>query len=570
MSHHTFYHVRIYLFLHFPPKDSKFIERLKTYDKDNMNPKIVAEIKNDFMTNPDFDPNVIAKASKAAEGLCRWSCAMILYDRVAKVVAPKKAALEEAERVLNITMSALNAKKAALQQVEDDLNALQTQLDDAKTKKFQLETQASSCDTKIGRANELLDGLGGERQRWTEFAEQLGNKYQKLTGDVLISAGLIAYLGPFTAAYRQNQMLLWVNVVKEYNIPCSDNPTLSSTLGDAVKIRQWNIEGLPTDGFSVDNGIIVFNSRRWPLMIDPQGQANKWIRNMEKKANLQIIKLTDGNYLRALENSIQFGYPVLLENVGEELDPSLEPLLAKQLFKQGGVNCIRLGYSTVEYSESFRFYITTKLRNPHYLPETSVKVTVLNFMITAEGLDDQLLGIVVARERPELEEEKNALILQSASNKKQLKEIEDKILEVLSSSEGNILEDETAIKVLSSSKTLSNEISEKQAVAEETEKKIDEARLGYRPIAMHSTILFFSIADLANIEPMYQYSLTWFVNLFIMSIEASEKSENLETRLGNLREHFTYSLYCNICRSLFEKDKVSGRVKEIKASCASI
>lgn len=83
-------------------------------------------------------------------------------------------------------------------------------------------------------------------------------------------------------------------------------------------------------------------------------------------------------------------------------------------------------------------------------------------MITTEGLDDQLLGIVVARERPELEEEKNALILQSAENKRQLKEIEDKILEVLSSSEGNILEDETAIKILSSSKILSNEISEKQ------------------------------------------------------------------------------------------------------------
>lgn len=83
-------------------------------------------------------------------------------------------------------------------------------------------------------------------------------------------------------------------------------------------------------------------------------------------------------------------------------------------------------------------------------------------MITPEGLEDQLLGIVVARERPELEEEKNSLILQSAENKRQLKEIEDKILEVLSSSEGNILEDETAIQVLSSSKTLSNEIAEKQ------------------------------------------------------------------------------------------------------------
>ena len=83
-------------------------------------------------------------------------------------------------------------------------------------------------------------------------------------------------------------------------------------------------------------------------------------------------------------------------------------------------------------------------------------------MITTEGLQDQLLGIVVARERPELEEEKNQLILQSAENKRALKEIEDKILEVLSSSEGNILEDETAIEVLSSSKVLSNEITEKQ------------------------------------------------------------------------------------------------------------
>lgn len=103
---------------------------------------------------------------------------------------------------------------------------------------------------------------------------------------------------------------------------------------------------------------------------------------------------------------------------------------------------------------------------------------------------------------------------QSAENKKQLKSIEDKILEVLSSSEGNILEDETAIEVLSSSKKLANEIEEKQAIAEATEQKIDTARLGYKPIAVHSSVLFFSITDLANIEPMYQYSLTWSVTAY--------------------------------------------------------
>ena len=72
-------------------------------------------------------------------------------------------------------------------------------------------------------------------------------------------------------------------------------------------------------------------------MIDPQGQANKWIRNMEKEAGLLVIKLSDPNYLRTVENAVQFGKPVLLENVGETLDAALEPLLLKQTFKQVSV-----------------------------------------------------------------------------------------------------------------------------------------------------------------------------------------------------------------------------------------
>lgn len=112
-----------------------------------------------------------------------------------------------------------------------------------------------------------------------------------------------------------------------------------------------------------------------------------------------------------------------------------------------------------------------------------LQVALLNFMTTPEGLEDQLLGIVVAQERPDLEKQKSQLVVQGAQNKKRLQEIESAILKVLSDSKGNILEDEGAVNILQESKVVSDEISRKQRAAEKTEKSIDDARVSYKSIA---------------------------------------------------------------------------------------
>ena len=175
-------------------------------------------------------------------------------------------------------------------------------------------------------------------------------------------------------------------------------------------------------------------------------------------------------------------------------------MLLKITFKQGGNEVMKIGDNTIPYHQDFKFYMTTKLPNPHYAPEVSVKVTLLNFTITQEGLEDQLLGIVVAKERPDLEETKNNLIVQNAKMAAQLKDIESTILKLLSESQGNILDDEGLINTLAQSKVTSNEIEVKAKEAAETEVMIDKTREEYRPVAFHAALLFFCVADMATVN----------------------------------------------------------------------
>ena len=399
-------------------------------------------------------------------------------------------------------------------------------------------------------------GFGGEREKWASMSMKLEQRFIQLTGDILLATGTVAYLGYFPHNEREKEITKWQTKAQELKVPFSKDYSLQGALGNQITIQSWYMNGLLRDTLSTDNGIILTTAERWVLMIDPQDIANRWIKTMEKQKNLTVLKQSDKDFLRSLENCIQFGTPVLLENVGEFLHPALEPLLQKQTFQQGGSVCIKLGESTIEYSKDFRMYITTRLKNPHFPPETTAKITMVNFDISEDGLVDQLLGIIVARERPELEEERSQVISQINENKKNLEDIENKILSVLFSSKGNILEDEIAIKTLSSSKVLANEIVEKQTNAEAAKTRIDESRSEYADLTKYAVTLYFTGNYLSSIDHMYQFSLCWFINLFCTSIDASDKSEELEERLMNIKEHFIKSLFFNTSAGLFEDDKI--------------
>ncbi|XP_060520964.1 dynein axonemal heavy chain 6 [Cylas formicarius] len=535
--------------------DTHFLKKLQEYDKDHISDIMLKKLK-PYVEHPDFVPEKVVNVSKACKSLCMWVRAIDMYAKVYRIVEPKRKRLLTAEKELNAVMVLLRDKQRQLAEVEAVIADLEAKFTSTVAEKETLEYNIQLTSTRLNRAGRLNVALGDEQHRWEESVKRFATELKNCVGDVLMAAACVAYQGAFTNVYRTELTNLWEAKCIEQNIPSTENFSLVNILADPYDIRIWNACGLPRDKVSTENAIMVTQGERWPLMIDPQEQANRWIRQMEAQNNLRVIKLTDANFMRIVENAIRIGMPVLLEEVGEMLDPVLAPILARQTFVQGGRTLIRLGDSDVDYDPGFRLYITSKLANPHYLPEVCIQVTIVNFTVTPSGLEDQLLADVVSLERPELESQRNELVVKINNDKGQLKSIEDKILHLLYHSKGNILDDELLIEALNESKETSAIIAARLKETEATEEKISIAREKYRRVADRGAVLYFVVAQLADIDPMYQYSLKYFNQVFSTVITTSEKSNVLEQRLETLLTNITRAVYTITSRGLFEKHKL--------------
>uniref|UniRef100_A0A8D3AZ06 Dynein, axonemal, heavy chain 6 n=1 Tax=Scophthalmus maximus TaxID=52904 RepID=A0A8D3AZ06_SCOMX len=527
--------------------DSYFLKRLMDYDKENIKPQILQKLQK-YINNADFIPEKVEKVSRACKSMCMWVRAMNLYSRVLKEVGPKREKLALAQ--VSVVEYSMNLSF---------YHTYTTNPGFKETMPLHINpffNTMALTNARLTRAGKLTSALADEQVRWEESVALFEQEIINVVGNVFIAAACVAYYGAFTSHYRQLLIAQWIKQCQELDIPISSSFNLINILGDPFVIRQWNAEDLPRDTVSTENGILVTEGRRWPLMIDPQDQANRWIRTKEAKNGLKVIKLTDPSFLRTLENAIRMGMPVLLEELKETLDPVLEPILLKQTFVSGGRTLMRLGDSDIDYDKNFKFYMTTKMANPHYLPEVCIKVTIINFTVTKSGLEDQLLSDVVRLESPHLEEQRNELIVRINADRNQLKDIEDRILKLLFTSEGNILDNEELVQTLQESKVTSQAIQHRLEEAEATELMINSARERYRPVATRGSVLYFVIASLSEIDHMYQFSLKYFKQLFNSTIETSEKSSVLEERLQILLDQILLNSYINVSRGLFEQHKL--------------
>jgi dynein heavy chain len=292
--------------------DANFLSSLINFDKDSITDNTIKKIYA-YTKKPEFDPEEVGKKSGAAKSLCMWVRAMEVYGRIAKEVAPLRNDLAKAMKTLKAKQEQLAATEAKVKAIADKVKALREKYDESVSSKEALKKESEELETKLNRAQNLVDGLGGERVRWEGSIAGLELALVNTVGDCLLAAAFLSYCGPFDADYRH--LLLheqWLKSVRTLAIPCSESFDFCNYLANPEDVRDWNIQGLPADAFSTENGVMVTRGTRWPLMIDPQEQANKWIKELEKSNSLKVVTLKQSDYLRTLENAIAFGQPVLM------------------------------------------------------------------------------------------------------------------------------------------------------------------------------------------------------------------------------------------------------------------
>ena len=508
-----------------------FLEVLLGYKKridDGNVPKQNFKNLRPLLAKEHFTKEIMMGKSQAAAGLCDFVLNITTYWDINEDVEPKRLAAQSATQQLEKAIADKEAALAKKAEAEATVAELTAQYEAAVAEKDAVLKEQDNCERKLGLAKRLMTALGSEGARWETSIGELRANLELLPGDCLLAAAFVSYSGCFSKLFRAQLLdgcympyLQGTLAVSKGGVPMSAGADPIALLTTEAERAVWSGDNLPTDRQSVENGAIVCNCARWPLMIDPQLQGITWIKKKEEKA--KVLRLGQKELMPSIEAALQGGLPLVIENLGTTYDAVLAPVIGRQVSRRGRSQFVKLGDKEVDFDANFKLYLQTKLSNPHYPPEIQAETTLINFMVTEDGLEDQLLALTVSKERPDLEEQKADLISQQNQNKIKIKELEDGILQQLAEATGDVLENLPLIENLETSKKVALDIAEKMVEAEKTEKNINESRENYRSVAARGSLMFFLLSELNKIHSFHNYSLNAFIIVFQTAITGKKE-----------------------------------------------
>ncbi|OQR92538.1 dynein heavy chain [Achlya hypogyna] len=532
-----------------------FIASVVNFDSEKLSAKQRAVINTNYLAKTDeFDYEKVNRASKACGPLFKWVVSQINYTEILHRIQPLRNEVQTLEEQSAGLRTEYTTATATIAQLEQRIQNYKQEYAALISEAQLISSDMTTVQKKVERSVALLENLLSERERWEAGSKEFETQMKTLVGDTLLSAGFLTYLGFLDHQQRKLLVEDWRDVLQAMRVPTTDGLSFVEYLSAPAERLAWAAADLPSDTLCVENAIVLARFHRFPLIIDPSGQAASFMINLfNGTTKISQTSFLDASFMKVLASAIRFGTALLVHDV-ENIDPILNPVLNRELYKTGGRVLIRLAGEEIDYSPDFRLFLITRDPSCRFSPDICSRVTFVNFTVTPSSLESQSLALLLKSEEPEIDAKRSALLKLQGEYNAKLRQLEDALLQQINGVQGNILDDDSVINTLESMKAEAADISRHVADTHGTMQHIELATNKFKPLAHACTQLFFTLDNLGAVHFLYQYSLSFFLKTLTTVLQSTTATDD---RLRFLGDALFAQIAQRVAKGLLEDDKLT-------------
>ncbi|WVN87983.1 uncharacterized protein L203_103180 [Cryptococcus depauperatus CBS 7841] len=490
-----------------------FISSIQNFDTKKMSKTVRDRMMRDYINKPAFNFETVNRASRACGPLVQWVIAQVRFSEILDKVAPLRQEVASLEQQAEATKQQVQIAMDTVTELEASIARYKEEYAFLISETQAIKSEMDRVQGKVDRSMTLLQSLSSEQERWDAGSKTFETEMGTIIGDVMVSAAFLAYSGFFDQHYREIMKRDWTEHLSNSSINFKHDLALSEFLSTADERLAWQANQLPVDNLCTENAVMLKRYNRYPLIIDPTGQATAFLQNEYRDRKITVTSFLDESFLKKLESALRFGNPLLIQDV-ENLDPILNSVLNRELRRTGGRVLIRIGNQDIDFSPAFTMFLSTRDPSVEFSPDICSRVTFVNFTMTRSSLQTQALDKVLKTERPEIDQKRTDLMKLQGEFRLRLNHLERSLLQALNESTGSILDDDKVIETLEVLKKEAAEIIGKVEDTDIVMKEVEAVTGEYLLLAQACSGIYFTLEQLSSINHFYQFSLDYFLEIF--------------------------------------------------------
>jgi dynein heavy chain 1 len=536
-----------------------FVQLITEFNSEAISDKTRKEMESLYLSNPDYSYEAANRASKACGPLVKWAIAQVNYAGMLLKIEPLRNELKSIQKETTVLQAQADEVQALVSELEKSIAAYKDEYAILISEAQAIKTDLAQVTDKVDRSRALLSKLDVEKDRWAKGSEDFTTQMRTLATDVLICTAYQTYCGYFDQKYRAGLLNNWMSNLSQARLEFKSDISIAEFLSNPEERQRWKTNNLPADDLCTENAIMLKRCIRFPLVIDPSGQATEFLLKEFSDRKITKTSFLDSAFRKNLESALRFGNPLLVQDA-ESYDPILNPVLNREVRRTGGRVLITIGDQDIDLSPAFRVLLTTRNPSVEFSPDLCSRVTIVNFTVTPSSLQTQCLNKVLRCERPDVDTKRSDLLKLQGEFRLRLHQLESELLNTLNEAKGSILEDDRVITQLEKLKGEATEITRKAAETDVVIAEVEAVSLQYLPLAVSCTNVFFTLEQLHTVHFLYNYSLQFFLDIFNFVLTQNPNLKDVKTphdRLRIITLDLFHTVFERVAPGLLHDDRIA-------------